>query len=407
MNVRFVAQPFDGEKSLADFIEYATAGGFKNLQIAVAWAKRSGLGRVRDGLEEFRETGGSLDMIVGVSEGGATKEGLQLALELADRAFVFHDPQRTFHPKVYLATGESRQSLIVGSSNLTAGGLGWNYEASIWLDWSDVEPNSTIVEVQKWFSRLRSEEGACRLLTADLIEKMVDSRDIFLGSELRARRVPQNKEDVPEDTDSSEVGSVEGLFARVEAPLRRLPMMSSKSQAPSREKNVDVKSLGQGGMPEKGNDEIPLKGQNVLRRWYRKMGYTQAQQKRTPNTKTKGSMTLTKEKSDIDHQTYFYDSFFAGLPWLPVSNKENQLEVDVAFHVWIDGHDLGLRDLRISHAPHRASSQGNVPTWLHWKSVNEHLQATSYVGFYATLERLCNGEFRLIIDRKPVGDYLV
>lgn len=40
----------------------------------------------------------------------------------------------TFHPKVYLFEGKEEASAIVGSSNLTAGGLYTNLEAAIWLE---------------------------------------------------------------------------------------------------------------------------------------------------------------------------------------------------------------------------------------------------------------------------------
>lgn len=406
MDVRFVAQPFEDEKNLADFLAHVSDGGFSNIQVAVAWAKRSGLGRARDDLEAFRSAGGKFSMILGVSEGGATREGLELALELATEAYVFHDPRRTFHPKVYLATGDNRQSLFVGSSNMTAGGLGWNYEASIWLDWENATPSETVVETQRWFDRLRAETDACLPLTNELIEKMVASPDIVINSELRARRVVRRNDDAPEDTDSSDIGAAAGLFGAVTAQLRKLPALSSKSTLAPRAKDVEVVSLGAAGAPVAGSDAVPVGGQTVVRRWYRKLGFTQAQQKRTPTTQVKGSMTLTKAGSDVDHLTYFYNTFFAGLPWSPVLGTLDQTEVEVAFHVWIDGHDLGVHDLRISHAPHRASSQGNVPTWLHWSTLGAYLQATSYVGFYATLERLENGEFRLVISRDPAGSYI-
>ncbi len=406
MDVKFLAQPFEDEKNLADFMAHVSDGTFSDVQIAVAWAKRSGLGRAREHLEAFRSAGGKLSMIVGVSEGGATREGLELALELATEVYVFHDPRRTFHPKVYLATGDDRQSLLVGSSNLTAGGLGWNYEASLWLDWQDANPNETVVQVQTWLDRLRAETGACLPLTNELIEKMVASPDILINSELRARRVARKNDDAPEDTDSSDIGAAAGLFGAVTAQLRKLPALSTQSAVTSRAKNVDVSSLGTAGAPTAGSDAVPLGDQTVVRRWYRELGYTQAQQKRTPTTQVKGSMTLTKAGSDVDHLTYFYDSFFAGLPWSPVPGTSDQVEVEVAFHVWIDGHDLGVHELRISHAPHRASSQGNVPSWLHWNTLGAYLQATSYVGFYATLERLQNDEFRLVIDRNPAGGYI-
>ena len=155
MKIHFVGQPFAEHPNLVDFIEHARDEGFAELKIAVAWAKRSGLGRVWDALGEFRDQGGRITLIVGVSEGGATKEGLELALEAADQGYVFHDPRRTFHPKVYFASSLGQRSLMVGSSNLTAGGLSWNYEASIWVDWDAGEGKDVTDGVNAWFDALR------------------------------------------------------------------------------------------------------------------------------------------------------------------------------------------------------------------------------------------------------------
>ena len=125
MDIKFLGQPYENYTSLVNFINEATKNGNTELKIAVAWAKRSGLGRIWDALQDFRNAGGHITLIVGVSEGGASKEGLELAAQIADESYIFHDPQRTFHPKVYFASSHDTNSLLVGSSNLTAGGLGW------------------------------------------------------------------------------------------------------------------------------------------------------------------------------------------------------------------------------------------------------------------------------------------
>ena len=190
MELRFIHQPYANRPNLVDFIDHAQDKQFDELLIATAWAKKSGLGRVYDAFSTFRAQGGRITLIVGVSEGGATKEGLELSINAADAAYVFHDPQRTFHPKVYFtksATGA--RSLLVGSSNLTAGGLGWNFEASIWADWNTSEEGTLTDEVEAWFDSLIGEKSSCRLLTQDLIEQMEKSNDIVIGSETRARRV--------------------------------------------------------------------------------------------------------------------------------------------------------------------------------------------------------------------------
>ena len=131
MRVHFVAQPFaDNGFDLRDFLLRVLADkSINSLDIAVAWAKRSGLRIVEDAFRTFRARGGRIRMIVGISEGGATRQGLEMAVSLTDEAFIFHNPGRTFHPKVYAAYGRTTAEVLVGSHNLTAGGSARNYEA--------------------------------------------------------------------------------------------------------------------------------------------------------------------------------------------------------------------------------------------------------------------------------------
>lgn len=133
MKVSFLGQPFERYGWTADWLNEPLAresGGM--LQAAVAWAKRSGLARVQESIQFFRERGGVASAIVGIDEGGATKQGLELALDTFDAVYIFHDQSsRTYHPKVYLLHVQDYARLIVGSNNMTAGGLYNNYEATL------------------------------------------------------------------------------------------------------------------------------------------------------------------------------------------------------------------------------------------------------------------------------------
>ncbi len=232
MKVRLVTQPYVGSSSLFDFMQHATTDSFTSVRIAVAWAKRSGLGRAAGLLEDFRAKGGHVQMIVGVSEGGATVEGLSLAMELADDPWVFHDPHRTFHPKVYLALGKTEASLFVGSNNLTAGGVGWNYETAVWIDSTHKpEKGGPIAEAINWMDGLL-EESNCQPLDDELLVRMAASGDILLGSEDRARR--PSRQQGPEDQDGLSTGTIHGIFGKPQSKMRPLPpQLRPSSPGPS------------------------------------------------------------------------------------------------------------------------------------------------------------------------------
>lgn len=416
MELRFVGQPFAAQPNLVDFIEHARDSGFDELKIAVAWAKKSGLGRVWDALTEFRDQGGEVTLIVGVSEGGATKEGLLLAMEVADHGYVFHDPRRTFHPKVYFASSAGKRSLMVGSSNLTAGGLSWNYEASMWVDWDAGEGEDITDGVSEWFDTLITATDSCSPLSADLITKLEQSGDIVIGTEARARRVQKAKSDTPEDNDSAIVATISGLFKPVLAGLRKLPGLSSKITSnsavgatkgiPLTTNPAPLKPTASAPTPARSG-AAPLSTANVQRRWVKPLDNTAAQQVRSPGSNPTGNLRFSQESAAIDHKVYFRDDFFGGLPWTPRDGRDSEQEVVVGFRTWIDGVDHGVQDLRLSHDPRRIAGQGNVPTLLHWGDLGPLLRQTSYVGWYVSVERTVDGEYNLVISQAPRGDYKV
>ncbi len=199
MRVSFLGQPFEGYGWTADWLNELLAhetGG--TLQIAVAWAKRSGLSRLQESILSFRERGGSTSVVVGIDEGGATKQGLELALNTFDYVYIFHDQSsRTFHPKVYLLHIEDSARLIVGSNNTTAGGLYNNYEASLLcdLDLKLEEDQRLYQRVSTWFNVLRSDR-VCKALNADLLDVLTNDPSYRVGDEDNpGRYLPQERGD--------------------------------------------------------------------------------------------------------------------------------------------------------------------------------------------------------------------
>lgn len=418
MKLRFAGQPFDEHPNLIDFIEHVKTKDFDELKIAVAWAKRSGIGRVWDVLEEFRAQGGKVVLILGVSEGGATKEGLEMALQIADESYVFHDPRRTFHPKVYFGLSSGERSLLVGSSNLTAGGLSWNYEASMWVEWDAGEGEDITDEVSAWFDRLIEEKGSCSPLTPQLIVDLENSSDITIGSEARARRMRKRKSDTPEDNDSAIAATISGLFKPVLAGLRKLPGLST-AIVPNPGSGGSSGIKGSKGTVKRESSrptsvqppvyagQAPLPVDDVQRRWFKKLDHTAAQQVKSAASNPTGNLRLSREAATIDHTVYFRDDFFGGLPWAPTEGKASEQEVVVGFRTWIDGTDFGIQYLRVSHDLARISGQGNVSTVLHWGVLAPELRATNYIGLYVNLERTTAGDYNLVISEAPRGEYLV
>jgi hypothetical protein len=127
------------------------AGGWTRFTAIVAFARMSGVRHVEALLGRFVAAGGRVDLTIGTDMLGTTYEAVwYLAQAVAPRGSVLlasAEPGATFHPKIYVFSDASatdpsapralrrasRALVVVGSSNLTGGGLYDNDEAStIW-----------------------------------------------------------------------------------------------------------------------------------------------------------------------------------------------------------------------------------------------------------------------------------
>ena len=123
-------QPFNGQLG-NKLIELLDSQSYHTLNIVVAFAKSSGVLRIKDSLEKFRVRGGKVNVYVGVDLGVTSYEALTALLLCTDSLNVVHSEKgQTFHTKIYQFLGKEKGFIVVGSHNLTAGGLWTNFESS-------------------------------------------------------------------------------------------------------------------------------------------------------------------------------------------------------------------------------------------------------------------------------------
>lgn len=171
---------------------------WKIVEMAVAWVRRSGAREVTPALRQFLKRGGVLRIIVGIDIENTSKEGLQGLLALEKRGdvgvFVYHNesPSVTFHPKLYLFRNDVDAKLIVGSNNLTEGGLATNIEASL-----EVEGPShlhAIVKAVETLGQWRTLDSLIvRPLNQRLLRDLVSEGYVLSEARLRKRRASLRK----------------------------------------------------------------------------------------------------------------------------------------------------------------------------------------------------------------------
>lgn len=124
-------QPFTGQLGNR-LIALLDSNRYHTLNIAVAFAKNSGVLRIKDSLERFRGGGGVVNAYVGVDLGGTSYEALTSLLRHTDSLNVVHaENGQTFHTKIYQFLGREDSLMVVGSHNLTGGGLWTNIESAV------------------------------------------------------------------------------------------------------------------------------------------------------------------------------------------------------------------------------------------------------------------------------------
>ncbi|EGR4132340.1 hypothetical protein V5H22_09150 [Vibrio cholerae] len=151
-------QPLNGQLGNR-LIELLNSRNYHTLNIVVAFAKNSGVLRVKDSFDSFRERGGKINVYVGVDLGVTSYEALNALLLCTDSLNVVHsEKSQTFHPKVYQFLGEKMGMIVIGSHNLTGGGLWTNFESSahITLDKSNSDDIEVLNNQEEYFDKLTS-----------------------------------------------------------------------------------------------------------------------------------------------------------------------------------------------------------------------------------------------------------
>ena len=163
---------------LGDYLNDNLLGPWTHFRAAVAFVKRSGTRHIERRLASFTQNHDA-EIIVGIDHRGTSYEGLQSLLNSVSptgRVIVFHNPtMRTFHPKIYLFKSAVAADIVVGSGNLTGGGLFANYEAGLRLrlDLANPDQAAILQAIEEALDRWSDQTaGTARLLGPTLLAQL-------------------------------------------------------------------------------------------------------------------------------------------------------------------------------------------------------------------------------------------
>lgn len=398
MNVRLIFQPFEDDLALYEVLGEALADTrLMEFTVVVAWAKESGLRRIRPAVAAFRARGGTANILLGVDEGGATVEGLRAAIADFDEATVLFDSASgTFHPKLYLAAGETASIVIIGSNNLTPGGLFANYEAGtcLELDLAEAADAQLQAAVSDYVRRLHT-DGTSRRLNDDSVQELLDDPRFKIGSEAE----PRNRGDDDED-DSL------GAWRRHIAD----PSLFGKSQ--HRKKADPAPRLGKKDASSRPSEDVggsaaAAGGSTApaVARWSKQLTRSDSGQPRA-GSQTTAALRFTKAGEPIDQTRWFRERLFGEEAWQPDLNRAGRENAGARFDVIISGISRGTHELQLKHDAARQAGQHNFTTDLKWGSLNPVLRSEDLTDKWVTIEKLADGSLRLTVAEAPTGAFM-
>ena len=212
---------------------------FSDFRVIVAYAKSGPLIRLKEDLEGWRKAGNKSQVIFGIDQLGTSKEALQLSLDLFDTVYVTQEAGITFHPKIYIFTGDSDAHAFIGSNNLTVGGTEKNFEVAVHLEIALPSEKASLDELNEaWNDLLPAACPATIKLDTSEFKRLV--KDGLVVEEKVLRRNSG-------DADAATVGSGRkaarsGMLVKPESPLPKKFLAAKKSAAAAKPKTT--KSAG-------------------------------------------------------------------------------------------------------------------------------------------------------------------
>ena len=136
MPSRFILQGLDRENDhIAGLEQVFSLKPITNGIVATAFMNAAGAYLLADLISEDADR---IDIYVGVRNGVTSKQALETLMRSGIYPYVIDTASQAyiFHPKVFLASNDEMARLIVGSANVTSGGMAKNVEASLYSELS-------------------------------------------------------------------------------------------------------------------------------------------------------------------------------------------------------------------------------------------------------------------------------
>ena len=343
---KFLLQAVNNEDHLAPAKEVFGLTGLTSATISTAFMTASGLTLLQDVLEPIAA---NTRIFVGIRNGITTVQSIQKALEIGCETFMVDtgSRQRIFHPKLYYSKSPERAKLLLGSANLTMGGLRTNIEASVLQDFDPTADVEFLAEIDRKLNAL----------TADYPDHVIRAVDNTQLADLQraGRLIDERRALPPEPSGSSADRALDTVPKMV---LHTNPIRLTRPIKPP------VAPIAPAAPVARERLEQVWESNGLTRR--------HLNIPTGANTNPTGSMLLgIGAWEGIDQRHYFRDDVFEALNWTPdPSPSRSHIErAEAKIRLIVKDVDYGVHAMHLSHNTRtdtRAYEQRNSMTGLHW-----------------------------------------
>lgn len=376
---RFLLQAVNDEDHLAPAREVFGLGELETATISTAFMTASGLSLLQGVLEPIA---GRARIFVGIRNGVTTVQSIQKALEIGCETYMVDtgSRQRIFHPKMYYSRSAARAKLLLGSANLTMGGLRTNIEASVMQELDTTADAAFLTDL----------EGKLDAMIADYPDHVIRAVDDAQLVELQhAGRLLDERKTRPSEPAGRSVAR--DLDTLPNMALHTTPIRSRRAATPP------VPPVAPAARPiAAAREELeliwtskPLKRAHI----------------NLPNragTNPKGALSLTAGLGEaVNPRDYFRNTAFSELDWEPDERLPHKERTHADFRVLVKGIDYGVHSLRLSHDTRTNTTnylQNNYTTSLHWGETAQYVAHEDILGRTLRLFRETENPTRFTLE---------
>lgn len=347
--------------------------------ISVAFVSENGVRLLE---ESLRAHAAETFVFAGIRNDITSYQGLlRLYSILGQNLFTVDTGRRrvVYHPKLFLVRGASRAGLVIGSANLTVGGLNNNIEAGMLLDFdlADAADLAVVEGIESQFLGLPElfPANIRRVATLAALDNL-NAAGLLADEKVIRSPVPDG---------SGQSGGMLDTVPAIQLRVAQQPRIAAIAPIKRSRRQVAQPE------PNRAEPSAEAAGRHFELTWESKpLAQSDLNIPHSLSTHAKGSMSLDKGllSEDVDHRPYFRESVFQFLPWR--SKNETVDEASARCSLFIKGIDCGEFDIWISHTTSTTSKtylQKNAMTRLRWGTMRPLIARTDLIDRTLSLYR--------------------